>query len=232
MLRGSLPRVPPPRSRTVLAAFRLTPIRIAGQSVLPARNGGAWGVPAQGAIENVRTVPHPTYGSQPRSRRLSRSRPRVVRRVVRRADARAGAGLARHPRGRRGAAPGAHRLGEDAGGLPGCHRPADVRAGTGTGGAVPRPLCLAPQGAGRGRGAKPARPAGRHPARRGADGGGGDGCRSRPRAHRGHPHRGHAEPRARRLRQTPRRHPGHHARVAVSRCSPAQPARPFDRCGR
>ena len=46
---------------------------------------------------------------------------------------------------------------------------------------------------------------------------GGDGCRSRPRAHRGHPYRGHAGPRARRLRQTPRRHPGHHARVAHPR---------------
>ena len=84
---------------------------------------------------------------------------RLVRAELRRADARAGAGLA-GDRGRRTRPdPGADRLGEDARGIPLGDRPADRHAGT----RPPRPLRLAAQGAQLRRRAEPARAARRSP---------------------------------------------------------------------
>ena len=87
-------------------------------------------------------------------------------RGVRRADAAAGARLAGDRARRLDADPRADRQRQDAGGVPLVPRSADVRAGAAQGGALPRALRVAAQGAGGRRRAQPARAARRHRADR------------------------------------------------------------------
>ena len=126
-----------------------------------------------------------------------------------RPDTRAASRLARHRRRRIDADSGAHRIGQDAGGVSLVPEPADVSAATGQTAALPGALRLAPQGPRHRRRAQSPRAARRHrPGRRGgqragddADGGDSDGRHAR---------RGPS--------QIPARAGGsahHHARIAV-----------------
>ncbi|RAO59402.1 hypothetical protein PSN01_02644 [Micromonospora saelicesensis] len=142
--------------------------------------------------------------------RVRPGHPCLVRQRLRRPDRRADRRLAvgrRWPQRTRG---GAHRLGQDARGLPLVTGPARPRASTVRGPpALPRALRQPAQGPRRRRGAQPARPAGRHPA------GGHPAGRRTARHHRRHAHRRHARRRATSVRPHPTGHPHHHARVAV-----------------
>ena len=115
------------------------------------------------------------------------------------------AGLAGDRLGRAHADPGADRVGQDARRVPLRDRPAE----RGAGGGAPAALRLSAEGAELRRRAQPARAARRDPV--GAD--------------RGRPHRRHAAEGARGDAAQAAGHPDHHARVALSCCSPRRGAR-------
>ncbi len=134
----------------------------------------------------------------------------VVRRVVPRAHRGAGRRLGRDRRRPQRPGRGAHRVRQDAGGVPVVDRPAGQRAAARRAAApLPGPLRLPAEGARRRRRAQPARTAGRHPARRHP---------ARPpraRPHRRRPLGRHPGRRAPPVRPNPARHPHHHAGVAL-----------------
>ena len=124
-------------------------------------------------------------------------------------DAPAASGLAGDRQTRVDADPRPDRHGQDPHRVSRLSRPADVRAGPRSRRAVSRALPVAAQGAGGGRRAQPAGAAGRHRAR-----GHGAG-RALPRAGDVDPHRRHAGRRSDQVPARSRRHPHHHARIAV-----------------
>ena len=133
----------------------------------------------------------------------------LVQGCVQRSHRTAGAGLARHRGWFEHLAAGADGQRQDADRVPLVHQPPDVRGGARREGAVPRPLHLAVEGAGRRRRAQPARPARRHQPSRARGG------RRAPPAAGGHPDRRHACGRTCPLHAAPGRHPDHDARVAL-----------------
>ena len=136
--------------------------------------------------------------------------PPLVRGVLRRADRRAGEGLAADPRRAVDAAARADRLGQDARRVPRGDRPADVLAGAAEEGALPRPLRLAAEGARRRRRAQPARADRRHRGGRRARGRAASACPTVAIRSGDTP----AGERAR-MRAHAARHPHHDARVAL-----------------
>ena len=178
-----------------------------------------------GSTNGVRHRMHPTGGPNPAGSPASRwlpvrcagepppvlrQRSRLVRGLVRRAHACPIAGLGGHRRRRPHPDPGPDRFGQDPGRVPLGDRPSGERAAARPQGAHPRPLRLAAARPGRRRGEEPPSPAGRHPARRRADG-----RAARPRPAGGRPHRRHPGPRPAAPGDPPARHPHHHAGVAL-----------------
>ncbi|MDT4799579.1 hypothetical protein FQZ97_322410 [compost metagenome] len=171
-----------------------------------------------GALEARVGPPHigchdldPPFRHRPGPGGLPSRRRRLVPRHLRRTHRGPGPRLAGDSRRTQHPGGGADRLGQDAHGLPLCHRRAGAR-GPGAGraaGPLHGGLCVAAQGTVQRHPHQPGGAPGGHPRRAGAPGPGG--C--------GHPHRRahrrYAAGRARRHAQAPAAHPGHHARIPL-----------------
>src|SRR5262249_33662205 len=155
--RPSRPPTTPGGARTVLDRWADV---LAGVKRTP--EGGSWRVPPTGEPRGAqrpgrrgRRRPWPLHCPALHGRRtrpFPAFRPRLVPGLLPRADAATDARLAGHRPRRIGAPPGTDRERQDAGRVPGLHRPADVRAAAAAGSPVPDRLRVSAEGAGGGRG--------------------------------------------------------------------------------